>query len=256
MGFSWWTFALQAANFAVLVWLLHRFLYRPVLRVIAERKAQIEGEYQQCDAVKAQAQAQLASASAERERTSTERDALLKAAAVQAEQRAAAQRAEASRQATELLDEAHKTLAAERTAALAEARGIAIDLAADITRRLIGEIPVELRAQAWLQKVEQHLGALEADQREALTLAISAKSPLRVVSALALPEASQTLWRERLQRVLGKEVAIEFTSNPALIAGVELHFPGAIVHFTWQAALETLRSQLSAVQAQAHVESA
>ena len=30
MNFSWWTFALQAVNFLILVWLLRRFLFKPV----------------------------------------------------------------------------------------------------------------------------------------------------------------------------------------------------------------------------------
>jgi len=34
MHFDWSTFALQTVNFAILVWLLHRFLYRPVLRLL------------------------------------------------------------------------------------------------------------------------------------------------------------------------------------------------------------------------------
>ena len=38
MQIDWWTLALQAVNFLVLVWLLWRFLFRPVKRVIEERK--------------------------------------------------------------------------------------------------------------------------------------------------------------------------------------------------------------------------
>ncbi len=254
MGFHWWTFTLQTVNFAVLVWLLHRFLYRPVLKIIAERKEQIETEYQRCGTLQAQAQAQLASAAAERERTSAERATVLKTAAAQAEQAGAAQRAEASRQAAAIVDEARKALAAERAAAEADTRAIAIDLAAEITHRLIAEIPVELRTQAWLERVEAHLAALPPDERAALTSGVSAQSPLRVVSALSLPEVAQRSWRERLQHVLGTALTVEFASNPDLIAGVELHCPGAILRFTWQASLETLRSHLASAQAQPHAD--
>ena len=41
MHLDWWTIALQTINFAILVWLLHRFLYKPVLRMIDARKAEI-----------------------------------------------------------------------------------------------------------------------------------------------------------------------------------------------------------------------
>ena len=254
MGFDWRTFALQAANFAVLVWLLHRFLYRPLLAVIAARKAQIAKEYEQSAAVSADAQAQLASATAERNRITAERDSILKAAAAQAEQTGAAQRAEASLQATALLDDARKRLAAERAAALAEARRIAVDLAADMAGRLIREIPAELRAQAWLERVERHLSTAPAPERADLMLGISAHNPMRIVSATALPETSQALWRTRLQHALGTQAPIEFASDPDLVAGVELHFPGAILRLTWQASLESLRSELASPESSIHVD--
>ena len=42
MELSWSTFILEAINFLVLVWILKRFLYKPVLDVIERRKAGIE----------------------------------------------------------------------------------------------------------------------------------------------------------------------------------------------------------------------
>lgn len=42
MAFDWTTFALEIINFLVLVWILKRFLYQPVLQTIARRKAAIE----------------------------------------------------------------------------------------------------------------------------------------------------------------------------------------------------------------------
>jgi len=42
MELSWPTFALEIVNFLVLVWLLKRFLYKPVLDAIARRKAAID----------------------------------------------------------------------------------------------------------------------------------------------------------------------------------------------------------------------
>ncbi len=41
MPFDWATFGLEILNFLVLVWLLARFLYRPIIGAIAKRKAEI-----------------------------------------------------------------------------------------------------------------------------------------------------------------------------------------------------------------------
>ena len=45
MHVDWSTLALQTVNFAILVWLLHRFLYRPVLRLLDARRAEIDKQY-------------------------------------------------------------------------------------------------------------------------------------------------------------------------------------------------------------------
>ena len=42
MEFDWTTFTLEIINFLILVWILKRFLYRPILDVIAKRRAGIE----------------------------------------------------------------------------------------------------------------------------------------------------------------------------------------------------------------------
>ena len=66
MHFDWSTFALQTVNFAILAWLLHRFLYRPVLRLIDARRAEIDKQYADARVAEAKAEEQLAAVEAER----------------------------------------------------------------------------------------------------------------------------------------------------------------------------------------------
>lgn len=42
MGFDWSTFVLEIVNFLILVWLLKRFLYKPVLQMVERRKAAVD----------------------------------------------------------------------------------------------------------------------------------------------------------------------------------------------------------------------
>ncbi|MBU0908993.1 MAG: F0F1 ATP synthase subunit B, partial [Proteobacteria bacterium] len=41
MGIDWFTFCAQIINFLILVWLLKKVLYQPVLNAMAEREAKI-----------------------------------------------------------------------------------------------------------------------------------------------------------------------------------------------------------------------
>src|SRR5450755_3028897 len=53
---DWFTIVAQALNFLILVWLMKRFLYKPVLNAIDEREKRISTELANADAKKAEAQ--------------------------------------------------------------------------------------------------------------------------------------------------------------------------------------------------------
>lgn len=244
MRFDWWTLGLQTVNFAVLVWLLHRFLYRPVLSMIDARRAAIQRQYAEAKAVEDKAKGHLAELEAERAGIAAERAAALKAAAAQAQEAAEARRARAEREAQALIDAARKTLATERERALADLRRGALDLGAEFARRLLAEVPMQLRAEAWIERIERHLAALPKVDLDTLTGQITNGGALTVVTAAPLPAEMVDTWRVRLRSSLGNGTAIEFAVDPGLIAGADLHFPTAILRFSWQSALATARSEI------------
>jgi F-type H+-transporting ATPase subunit b len=83
MHLDWSTLALQTANFAALVWLLHRLLYQPVLRMVDARRAEIEKQYDGARTAEAQAKDRLTAVEAERAGIAAERSAALKEAAAE-----------------------------------------------------------------------------------------------------------------------------------------------------------------------------
>jgi hypothetical protein len=58
MPIDWFTVAAQILNFIVLVWILKRFLYAPVLKTMAERQARIRATIEDADAEKKNARQQ------------------------------------------------------------------------------------------------------------------------------------------------------------------------------------------------------
>ena len=251
MHINWLTLVLQLLNFLVLVWLLQRFLYRPVLRMIDARRAAIAQQYAEAQQVQASAQKRLAALDAQSAAMESEQSTALKAAAADAERQLSLRRAQAERDAQALLDDARKQLALEREQLLAEARAAAFELAAQITRRLIAAQPPSLRTQAWFEQIAQQLGALPQTEREALAAQLADGATLTIVTALALGPQIAEQWNTRLQAVLGTPMTVRYAVDPALIAGAELRFPQATLAFTAASTLATLRSELQ-VNANAH----
>ena len=85
MTFDWWTLALQAVNFIVLVWILAHFLFRPVSRIIAERQAAAHAALDDAEAMRTEAKAARDTATAEGKEIAAQRAALIAKARQDAE---------------------------------------------------------------------------------------------------------------------------------------------------------------------------
>ena len=123
MPINWFTVVAQAINFLILVWLLKRFLYKPILHAIDEREKGIAAQLAEAEAKKAEAQKERDDFQHKNEAFDQERAALLKKATDEA-------KAERQR----LLDEARKdadSLRAKRQEAL---RNEQRNLSQEITR--------------------------------------------------------------------------------------------------------------------------
>lgn len=245
MSFDWWTFALQVVNFAILVWLLNRFLYKPVLAAIDARRTEADAALDAAAKREADAKAQIAAIEKTRKGIAAERAAALDAAATEADKIAAARRAEGERDAAALIENARKAVASERGEALAELRDQALSLGLDVARKLLDELPPAARAQVWLEKIESHLAALKPDELNALKQGLANGTGLRVVTACALPAAEEAEWRAQLANTFGGGVALTFETDPALIAGAELHFPTAVLQLSWRNALKDLKAGMT-----------
>ena len=243
MRLVWSTLALQLINFAILVWLLQRFLYRPVLRVIDARRQAADSRYAEAQQTAETAKRQLAEIERQRAGVAADRTAALADAREQARQLAESRRAEAERDAKALLDETRQQLARERESLLAEARRAALDLAAGMARRILAEIPESLALEGWLELIDHHLRSLPAAERAELAGELAAGGPLRVVSAWPIPAGTEERWRARLREILGPDVEVTFERDAALIGGAELLFPHATLGFSLEGAVSALQEE-------------
>ena len=243
MHIDWTTLALQLVNFAILVWLLQRFLYRPVLKVIDARRQASDSRYAEAQRMTETAKRQLADIETQRAGAAADRAAMLADAREQARRLVEERCAEAEREAKALLEETRQTLAREREGLLAEARHAALDLAAGMARRVLAEIPESQRMEGWLERIEQHLRSLPDSERLELVGELTGGGSLRVVSALPLSSSAGERWRARLRETLGPDVAVTFETDTRLIAGAQLCFPHSTLSFSVQDAVSALQEE-------------
>lgn len=213
------TAALEALNFLVLVWLLKRYFYRPVLAVIETRRAETAKTMADAEAVRSEAQMlksqyQARLAEVDKDRAAA-KASLAQEIAAERERRLAALEAKIveERQRREVMaarESGELALALERQALASATR-----FATRLLERLAGpELDAKLADTAL-----DELATRTPEQREALALALHAPS-VQVISAFALDAVRRAKFAQILGQLAGRTLAPEFSVDPTLKAGV------------------------------------
>jgi F-type H+-transporting ATPase subunit b len=241
MRIDWWTLGLQAINALILVWLLSRFLFRPIADILAKRQAAARRIVNEAEAAKAAADEEKTKAQAEVAKLAANRGDAMKAAKEEAEKRKAALIAQAREEADKIRAEADKDVARVRAAGRHEIAEKAGNLAVDIAARLLDRLPDDARIMGFIDGLADGVAALPDDVRNALA---ADGTPLQIAAARTMTDQEKTECRKALKKALSRDVDIDVSVDPDLIAGLELHGPHAEVRNSFRADLDRLRADL------------
>jgi F-type H+-transporting ATPase subunit b len=238
MLIDWFTVGAQALNFVILIWLMRRFLYQPILDAIDAREQRIATELADAERKQTEAQQERDQFEQKNEAFEQQRAALLQ----QAQADATAERQKLLQAARQAAD----ALAAQRQAALAseaQALGQALRQRTQtevfaIARRTLSDLAtVSLEASACAVFIER-LRALDEPTRQALGKALAGApqgtregAQAIVRSAFELPDEQRQAIRQAIEESLGIEPDLHFEVAPALVGGIELVAHGE--KFAW-----------------------
>jgi len=227
MIIDWFTVVAQAVNFLILVWLLRRFLYQPVLAAIDAREARIAGQLADAAGKKQESEAIRDDFRAKSDAFEQQRSELL---------RRATDEANAERQ--RLLDAARKDseiLSLKLTDAVTNERD---ELNREIVRRtqeevfavarktladLAGTTLEERMTEVFIRK----LGDMPREQKARLA-ALPRKSAVSALlrSAFDLPSATRAVLEAAVRECVGADTILVFQILPRLVCGIELQVDG------------------------------
>jgi F-type H+-transporting ATPase subunit b len=223
MQIDWTTFVLEIVNFLVLVWILKHFLYRPVLDILARRRAGIEQTLMEARATEARA----AALKAQFEGRLADWEAEKAADRVRFDAELAAERARQLQALREALrDERDRgaAQAAHRDEALqgemgARALAQAVRFTTTLLTRLAGP---ELQARLTAVFLED-FAKLTDDQRTGLRNAAALPDArARVASAYPLTAAERERIAEAIATELERRLPLDELQDPALLAGLRV----------------------------------
>ena len=242
MQIDWWTLGLQTVNALILVWLLARFLFRPVANILAARRAEAEKTLDDAATARKAAESEREKAKAEAARTVAGRAAVLDAAQKEAEKQKASLLAAARAEADRLRGEAKAAIAGERRAEEKKMSARAGRLSVDIAKRLLERLPEEVRIAGFIDGLAEGVAGLPEAARAELA---EGAGPVTLTAPRALDDGEKAACRTALGKALGRDVDIEVAVDPDLIAGLELTGRHASVRNSFRADLETLQAELT-----------
>jgi len=223
MLIDWFTVGAQALNFIILVWLLKRFLYKPILNAIDAREKRIAAELADADAKEAKAQKERDEFQHKNEEFDRQRAALLSKATDEAKAERQRLLGDARKAADGLSAKLQETLRSEadnlnqairrrtQQEVFAIARKALADLATTSLEERMGEVFTR-RLRSMDDKAKNSLG-------EALT---TAAEPALVRSAFDLPATQRATIQNALNETFSAEIRTRFETAPDLVSGIEL----------------------------------
>jgi F-type H+-transporting ATPase subunit b len=235
-------------NFLILVWLLKRFLYQPILNAIDAREKRIAAE--------------LADAAAKKTEAEKERDDFQNKNKAFDEQRStllAKATDEANAERERLLDEARKAADSLRAAQASALHNDQVNLGSEITRlatEQVFEIARKTLSDLATVSLEERIGEvftrrlreMNGKAKQELGDALKTSPDASVVrSAFDLPAEQKAAIQNALNETFSSEIRIRFETSQAQVCGIELTANGQKISWSIADYLKALDQKVGAL---------
>jgi len=227
MLIDWFTVIAQVINFLILVWLLKRFLYRPILHAIDAREKRIAAELADADRQKAEAKQEREEFQQKNEVFDKQRNAQLNQVTEEAKKERSLLLDTARQEANDLRTKLDAALVNEQRVLQEELTRQARDEVFAITRQALSDLAGTTLEQRMTEIFLQRLRELNDEDRVNLKSAFATSiRPLLVRTAYKLAAEQHEVIEAAIKETLGKDKQIQFETDGNLVSGIEMSADG------------------------------
>ena len=222
MKIDWFTVIAQIINFLVLMWLLKRFLYQPILSAIDEREGNIKKQLLDAESQKKEANQAKDEFYHKNETFKREKDQLMQKVTAEAKAEGNRLKEKARNEANDLKISLEKAFTEDQvtknSTVVKRLKGEVLDIARKTLKDLSS---VSLEEQTITVFIER-INGLKAHEKAEFSEALKGGKPVLVQSAFALSTKQQGLVQKTVSELLKTENTFEFKTRPELITGIEI----------------------------------
>ncbi len=248
MLIDWFTVGAQALNFVVLVWLMKRFLYQPVLDAIAAREKRIADQIADAAAKEAKATAERKTFEDKNTAFDQQRGDLLDKATAGAKAEGLRLADEARKAAVALAAKHEHTLAMQAAHLQQTIAGRAAHEVFAVARKTLGDLANADLESRMVEGFTQRLRDLPGPAKEQLAAALKpGVEPALVRSHFALPADQQAAIQDAVNVCFSAEVPLRFETAGDAVCGIELSAGGQKLAWTIAEYLRDLQHEVAAL---------
>lgn len=249
MLIDWFTVGAQVINFLILIWLMKRYLYQPILNAIDARETRIAAELSDADAKKAEAKKERDEFEQKNETFDKQRSELLAKAGDEAGAKAQ-QMMDAARKAADALSAKRQTALDREQQNLKQA---IVQRTRDevfaITRKALTDLADTTLEASMSDAFIRRVRALTGEAKDSLDAALkNSDQPAIIRSAFALPQEQRAAIGQAVNETFSADIRIDFVVTPEVISGIELAAGGQKVAWSiadYLSAMEQRIAELS-----------
>ncbi|NND91876.1 MAG: F0F1 ATP synthase subunit B [Granulosicoccus sp.] len=235
MSIDWFTVAAQIVNFLVLVWLLKRFLYRPILDGIDAREREIADRMSEAQAIRETAHETKAGFEAKIASLKQDREGILAETRRAAEAERDGMLADTHAMIVREIQESEKQRAEEMSRYMTELHMIGAKALLKLTRKVVSDLSDETLEQ----RIVAHAVARSSGMGEQFRQAAATHDHATITTQQALPDDMQEQLREEFGRAL-PDTELAFVSEPEHSPGLTLRLGGVQLSWTVDSYLDGL----------------
>lgn len=248
---DYFTIIAQIINFLVLIFLLKRFLYRPVIKAMDEREQKIAFRLKEAEEKRKEAEAEEASYRKMLQEQADEHGAMIARAAEEAQALKADLITKARDEVDKSKEDWYGALQRQKDAFLADVAAQAGREVYAVSHRALGDLAdeeLERRIIVTFLKRLENMDAQDKDRLKGFYEGLKRKDGQKVTikSTFPIPDDIRAKIEKILQQQTVSDVKMQYEIDPNLISGIELRSDDVKISWTIDSYLEDLENDLSA----------
>lgn len=247
MHIDWFTFSAQIVNFLILVFLLHRFLYKPILKAMDTRERKIASQLEEAERMRKEAEAEVENLHALKKELADKQEEMISQAKAEAEVKRKEFLEKALSEVETLQARWREGLAREMEAFLQDVRKRVCREVFGIARRALEDLAKADVEQRIIEVFLERIKGMDEEMRKGMVEATQkASAKILVQSAFEVsPESRLKITDSLKSQIACDGMIVDYETTPEMIFGIELQVQSRKIAWSLEGYLESLEENVS-----------